>query len=183
MEKLPGETDQQWRERTYKIEKEKMEKRKKQMENDKTTDLNYEDRIFFDQVDRLIKEVENNKELTGNKKEEFITCMKNKYTYLNRTSPSMFDKIIDQRYPRKSEIKLLRYLHRKISRGIITKYEASQLFSKYMLRKTFDKINATQNPGSGPQRNNSSISAFNDDSIYFNSDSEDEHTSFLENQK
>jgi len=133
-----GETEEQHRERIVKANKEEFAKKEQALKSDTSTDLGFDVPLFFRQINDLEADITANygdmndtRTVPSSAKEEYEL----RFGYLNETSKTMFRKLVEKQFPDKMELLELKFFLGKIPTGELTRYEASQAYSEYRLKR------------------------------------------------
>lgn len=142
-QRLPGESEVEWKARIGNAAKKDFEMRKRMMENDKTTDLKYETNTLQNQIIEMTNDI-----IDKYSTEQDIPVPKDardiyecRFSYLYEKSPTIFKNIIEKIFPSPEEMKTILMFHKMLTDGKLTRHEVSQAYAEYKLKLAMKKQN------------------------------------------
>jgi hypothetical protein len=131
-QRIPGESEVEWKARIGNAAKREFEMKKKMMENDKTTNLKYETNTLQNQIiemsnDVMDKYCDEQDIPVPKEAREIYEC---RFSYLFEKSPTIFKNIIEKIFPSPEEIKTILMFHKM-----------SQAYAEYKIKLIMKKQN------------------------------------------
>jgi hypothetical protein len=142
-QRIPGESEVEWKARIGNAAKREFEMKKKMMENDKTTNLKYETNTLQNQIiemsnDVMDKYCDEQDIPVPKEAREIYEC---RFSYLFEKSPTIFKNIIEKIFPSPEEIKTILMFHKMLTDGKLTRHEMSQAYAEYKIKLIMKKQN------------------------------------------
>jgi hypothetical protein len=137
----PGETAEEHKNRLVAKKKQEYDNKLEELKNNKSRDFAYDEKLLLTQI-KEFTEFMKEREILSDSDNDIIEI---RFAYLAENSPSLFNKILERNYPSKNDISELFYFHKLVRDGTLTKFEASQVYSKYRVEKKMKEIAGIDN--------------------------------------